>query len=105
MQQDYLSNHPLILVHLTHLDHPQQLPQLHELGTPKGLSENISRLLICSNMVNIHLALLDTLSDKMKTSVDVFAPVMKHRILAECDCRFVVHEQPHFPPLFSKYFT
>ena len=70
---------PLILSNIDDADPPSQLD---ESDPGQRLRQNISQLMFSAHMFNIHLSIADTFTNKMIASVNVFTPLVKHRILA-----------------------
>jgi hypothetical protein len=63
-----------------HLDDAQSLPKLQESHPSQGLSEHISQLLLGPDMIDLHLALLNALMNKVIFSVYMLTHVMMHRV-------------------------
>jgi len=83
------------------LDDAHPLPQLLEKSLPKRLRQYVRELLLGAHELNSDVSTIDTLADEMEFSVDVFAPIMEHRILTECNCGLTVHLQSEFLQLLT----
>ena len=76
-----------------HVDDAELLSELNELCTPEQLGQKISNLFLSPHVLNIDPLLLDALAYEMIASVDVLAPVMVNRILAQRNRGLVVGEE------------
>ena len=88
----------LILTSIRYFHDAELQSHLREFDTAQRLGQNVSRLSIGAHMINVHLAVLNALTNEMKASVDVLTPLVMHWILAELDCRLVVHVQQVISP-------
>jgi hypothetical protein len=52
---------------------------------PKRLRQYVSQLTAGINMLQVHPAFFNTLSDEVKFCINVFTAVMKHRVSAQLD--------------------
>ena len=71
---------PLIV---THVANAKLLTHLDELDPPKWLRQDVCKLPVSADVFNLCNAITDTLSDVMITCVNVLAPFMIHRVLAQ----------------------
>jgi hypothetical protein len=63
------------------LDHPDPGAKLKELDPPKGLGEQIRKLVIGVDVAHLEDTLLQAASDELVPHLDVLAPFMKNRVL------------------------
>ena len=61
------------------------MSHLHEFDPAQRLGEDVYTLTIGANMRNIDLAFFDALTDVVELRVNVFAPIVMHRVLAQRD--------------------
>jgi len=61
--------------------------------TRQRLCQDVSKLLLSADVLNVHSPVSNTLSNKMKSNINVLASIVKDRILTEGDCRLAVHLQ------------
>ena len=85
--------HPLNLLFLANLDDTKLNTEFAETITRQRLCQDVSELFLCSNMLNPHPPISNTISDEMITHINVFASIMKDGILTKGDCRLSVHLQ------------
>ena len=67
--------------------------KLLEANSPKWFCHYVRQLIVGVDMPDGDLPCLDALSDEVKTRLNVFAPAVKHRILAQLNRQLVVDEQ------------
>jgi hypothetical protein len=63
------------------LYHPDPRAKLKELDPPKGLGEQIRKLVLSVNVACLKAPFLQQTSDKVIPHPDVLAPFMKNRVL------------------------
>jgi hypothetical protein len=63
------------------LDHPDPGAKLKELDPPKGLGEQIRKLVLGVDVVRLEAPFLQAASDEVVTHPDVFASFMKNMVL------------------------
>jgi hypothetical protein len=61
------------------LDHPDPRAKLKKLDPPKGLGEQIHKLVLCVDVARLKAPFLQAASDKVVPHSDVLAPFMKKR--------------------------
>jgi hypothetical protein len=88
---------PLSLVrHLMgELDHPDPGAKLKELDPPKGLVEQIRKLVLGVDVAHLEAPFLQAASYEVVPHLDVLAPFMKNGILYQGQSRFAVHPEFH----------
>jgi hypothetical protein len=74
-----------------------------ETNTREGLGENVSELVAGADVLCTDLPSFNTLTDEMVLHLNVFAPIVKHRILAQLDGRFVVDEDCRWPASLASH--
>jgi hypothetical protein len=77
------------------LDHPDPGAKLKELDPPKGLGEQINKLVLDINVARHEVLFLKTASDEVILHSDVLAPFMKNGILCHGQSRLAVHPEFH----------
>jgi hypothetical protein len=93
-----LSHHsPLSLVCclVGELDHPDPGAKLKELGPPKGLGEQICKLVLGVDVARLDAPFLQAVSDEVVPHPDVLAPFMKNRVLCQGQTELAVHLEFH----------
>jgi glycosyltransferase A (GT-A) superfamily protein (DUF2064 family) len=65
------------------LDHPDPGAKLKELDPPKGLGEQIRKLVIGVDVAHLEATLLQAASDELVPHPDVLALFMKNRVLCQ----------------------
>jgi hypothetical protein len=75
------------------LDHPDPGAKLKELDPPKGLGEQIRKLVLGVDVARLEAPFLQAASDEVVPHPDVLAPFMKNRVL--CQSGLVVHPEFH----------
>ena len=68
-------------------------PQLHEPKMVEWLVEDVCKLLSRFDKLQNNLSSIDTITDEVKTGVDVLAPVVEDWILCMGDGGLIVHHQ------------
>ena len=74
---------PPKLAILFDLHDTELLSNLNELHSAQRLGQDVCQLSISTDVINIQFPFIDTLSDVMEPCVDMLAPIMKDRVLAE----------------------
>jgi hypothetical protein len=79
----YFTFLPLSLMHhfVGELDHPNSRAKLMKLDPPKGLDEQILKLVLGVDVACLEAPLLQAVSDKVVPHPNVFAPFMKNGVL------------------------
>ena len=67
--------------------------KLLEANSPKWFCHYVRQLIVGVDMPDGDLPVLNTLPDEVETRLDVFAPAMEDRVLAELNRRLVVNEE------------
>jgi hypothetical protein len=63
------------------LDHPDPGAKLTKLDPPKGLGEQIRRLVLGVDVAHLEAPFLQAASDEVVPHLDVLAPFIKNRVL------------------------
>jgi hypothetical protein len=77
------------------LDHPDPRVKLMELDPPKGLGEQIRKVIIGVDVAHLEALFLQAASDEVVPHPDVLAPFMKNGVLCQGQSRLVVHPEFH----------
>lgn len=94
--QAYSSTYvPLSLTIGTKLHDAELQSHLDELDTAQRLGENVSKLAIGTDVIDHHLAFFNLVAEEMISDVDMLAPVVVHRVLAQRNRGHVVNAQLH----------
>jgi mannose/fructose/N-acetylgalactosamine-specific phosphotransferase system component IID len=75
----------LSLMPFTYLDEVESCAQLNKMIPSKRLRQYVSQLTACINMLQVHPAFFNTLPNEVKSCINVFTAVMKHRVSAQLD--------------------
>jgi hypothetical protein len=88
---------PLSLVRrlMGELDHPDPGAKLKKLDPPKGLGEQIRKVVLGVDVARLEAPFLQAASDEVVPHLDVLAPFMKNGILYQGQSGFVVHPEFH----------
>jgi hypothetical protein len=78
------------------LDHPDTGAKLKELDPPKGLGEQIRKLILGIDVARLESPFLQAVSDEVVPHLDVLAPFMKNEVLYQGQSRLVVHPEFHY---------
>ena len=89
----YLLTLPPLSLMCLQVDDAELLTKFLETNSPKWFCHYIRQLIVGVDMPDGDLPCLDALSDEVKARLNVFAPAVKHRILAQLNRRLVVDEQ------------
>jgi hypothetical protein len=87
---------PLSLVRrlVRELDHPNPRAKLKELDPPKGLGEQIRKLVLGVNVARLKVPFLHAASDEVLPHPDVLAPFMKNKVFCQGQSGLAI--QPEF---------
>ena len=88
----------MLLLHDFH--HSNLGPQLHEPKTAEWLGEDVCELSSGFDKLQNNLSSIDTITDEVKTGVDVLAPVVEDWILCMSDGGLIVHHQCRWASFF-----
>jgi hypothetical protein len=75
------------------LDHPDPRAKLMELDPPKGLGEQIHKLVLGVDVALLQAPFLQAASDGVVPHPDVFAPFMKNGVLCQGQSGLAVHPE------------
>jgi hypothetical protein len=77
------------------LDHPDPGAKLMELDPPKGLGEQIRKLVLGVDIACLEAPFLQAASDKVVPHSDVLAPFMKNGVFCQGQSELAVHPEFH----------
>jgi hypothetical protein len=77
------------------LDHPDPGAKLKKLDPPKGLGEQIHKLVLGVDVACLEAPFLQAASDEVVSHSDVLAPFMKNGVLCQGQSGLVVHPEFH----------
>jgi hypothetical protein len=77
------------------LDHPDPGAKLKKLDPPKGLGEQIRKLVLGVDVARFEAPFLQAASDEVVPHPDVLAPFMKNRVLCQGQIRLAAHPEFH----------
>jgi hypothetical protein len=77
------------------LDHPDPGAKLKELDPPKGLGEQIHKLVLGVDAARLEAPFLQAASDEVVPHPDVLAPFMKNKVLCQGQSGLAVHPEFH----------
>jgi hypothetical protein len=77
------------------LDHPDPETKLKDLGPPKGLGEQIRKLVLGVDVARLEAPFLQAASDEVVPYSDVLAPFMKNGVLCQGQSGLAVHPEFH----------
>jgi hypothetical protein len=80
---------------LGELDHPDPEAKLKELDPPKGLSEQIRKLILGIDVACLEIPFLQAASDEVVPHPDVLAPFMKNGVLCQSQSGLAIHPEFH----------
>jgi hypothetical protein len=72
--------------------HANFAPLILKSDASKSLHQNVRKLRLPADVVNLELLLFNTLTNEVESSSDVLTMIMEHEVLAPRDCRFVVDQ-------------
>jgi hypothetical protein len=75
------------------LDHPDLGAKLKELDPPKGLGEQICKLILGVDVARLEVSFLQAASDEVVPHPDVLTPFMKNEILCQGQSGLAVHPE------------
>jgi hypothetical protein len=87
------------------LDHPDPGAKLKELDPPKGLGEQIRKLVLGVDVARLEVPFLQTASDEVVTHPDVLALFMKNGVLYQGQSGLAVHPKFHRSSVSAKEIT
>jgi hypothetical protein len=77
------------------LDHPDPGAKLKELDPPKGLDEQIRKLVLGVDVARLEVPFLQAASDEVVPHPDVLTPFMKNEVLCQGQSGLAVHSEFH----------
>ena len=77
------------------INHAQLSPEVHELLSAKGLSDNVSRLVSSQNVRESDISGLKLFLDKVTITFDMFCALIKYMILGSMESSLTVTEEMH----------
>ena len=80
-------------MHVLYINDPYLRAQPAEAFLAKGLRQHVRQLLCCLDGLKSHPVLLDALFDVVVPDIYVFAAVVEHRVLVQCNGRLIVDLQ------------
>jgi hypothetical protein len=88
---------PLSLVYrlVGKLDHPDPGTKLKELDPPKGLGEQVRKLVLGIDVVRLGAPFLQAASDEVVPHPDVLAPFMENGVLCQGQSGLAIHPELH----------
>jgi hypothetical protein len=87
------------------LDHPDTGTKLKELDPPKGLGEQIRKLILGVDVARLESPFLQAASDEVVPHPDVLAPFMKNGVLYQGQSGLVVHPAFHCSSVSAEEIT
>jgi hypothetical protein len=87
------------------LDHPDPGAKLKELDPPKGLDEQICKLVLGIDVARLEVPFLQAASDEVVPHPDVLAPFMKNGVLCQGQSVLAVHPEFHRSSLSAEEIT
>jgi hypothetical protein len=77
------------------LGHPRPGAKLKKLDPPKGLGEQVCRLILGVDVVRLDAPFCQTVTDEVVPHLDVLASFMEHGVLSQCQVGLAVHPEFH----------
>jgi hypothetical protein len=77
------------------LSHFRPRTKLKELDPPKGLGEQIRKLVLGVDVARLDASFCQTVTDEVVPHPDVLAPFMEHGVLGQCQGGLAVHPEFH----------
>ena len=77
------------------VDHPGPGAELKELDPPKGLGEQVCKLVLGVDVACLDAPVLQAASDEVVPHPDVLAPFMENGVLCQGQSRLAVHSELH----------
>jgi hypothetical protein len=90
---------------LWELGHPDPGAKLNELDPPKGLGEQIRKLVLVVDVARLEAPFLQAASDEVITHLDVLAPFMKNGVLCQGQSGLAVHPEFHHSSVSAEEIT
>jgi hypothetical protein len=87
------------------LDHPDPVAKLKELDPPKGLGEQIHKLVLGVDVARLEVSFLQAASNEVIPHLDVLAPFMKNGVLCQGQSGLAVHPEFHRSSVFAEEIT
>jgi hypothetical protein len=73
------------------LDHPNPRAKLKELDPPRGLGEQICKLILGLDVARLEAPFLQAASDEVVSHMDVLAPFMENEVVCQGQSGLAVH--------------
>jgi hypothetical protein len=87
------------------LDHPNPGAKVKELDPPKGLDEQIRKLVLGVDVARLEVPFLQAVSNEVVPHPDVLAPFMKNEVLCQGQSRLAVHLEFHCSSVSAEEIT
>jgi hypothetical protein len=87
------------------LGHPGPGAKLKKLDLPKGLGEQVCKLILGADVPRLDAPFCQAVSDEVVSHPDVLAPLMKHGVLGQCQSGLAVHPEFHRSSLSPEEIT
>jgi hypothetical protein len=87
------------------LDHPDPGAKLKKLDPPKGLGEQICKLVLGVDVSRLEVPFLQAASDEVVLHPDVLAPFMKNLVLCQGQSGVAVHPEFHCSSVSAEEIT
>jgi hypothetical protein len=87
------------------LDHPNPGAKVKELDSPKGLDEQIRKLVLGVDVARLEVPFLQAVSNEVVPHPDVLAPFMKNEVLCQGQSRLAVHPEFHCSSVSAEEIT
>jgi hypothetical protein len=87
------------------VNHPDPRAHLLKLDSAERLGQNISQLIIGTDLLHLNLPLLCTLSHQVILHFNMFASTAQDWILDQCHCQLIIHHQSWHKRLCSQQFS
>jgi hypothetical protein len=87
------------------LDHPDPGAKLKKLDPPKGLGEQIRKLVLGVDVSRLEVPFLQAASDEVVLHPDVLAPFMKNLVLCQGQSGLAVHPEFHCSSVSAEEIT
>jgi hypothetical protein len=75
--------------------HPRPGTKLKKLNPPKGLGEQVRKLILGVDVACMDAPFCQTVTDEVVSHPDVLAPFMEHGVLGQCQGGLAVHPKFH----------
>ena len=77
------------------LGHPGPGAKLKKLDPPKGLGEQVCKLILGVDVARLDAPFCQAVSDEVVSQSDVLAPFMEYGVLGQCQSGLAVHPEFH----------